>query len=609
MDELNNNLLDQVNSLKDLKKLGKKQLPILASEIREFLIKSVQETGGHLASNLGVVELTIALHYIFNSPKDILIWDVGHQTYTHKILTGRKNQFSTLRQYLGLSGFPKRDESDHDHFGTGHSSTSISAAFGMAEALNKQRSNSKSIAIIGDGALTAGMAFEALNNAGNSKSNILVILNDNDMSISKNVGALNNYLAKLLSGKIYGGFKSTSKQIFEKVPSILELAKKTEEHVKGMVTPGTLFEEFGFNYIGPIDGHNLDVLVDTLENINNLSGPQFLHVVTKKGNGFSPAEKDPNKFHGISKKTTLSTNQKTFTQVFGEWILDYAKKDKSLVAITPAMSDGSGLTTFAKKYPSRFYDVGIAEQHAVTFAAGLALKGFKPVVAIYSTFMQRAYDQIIHDVALQKISMVFAVDRAGVVGADGPTHNGSFDISFIRCIPNTVIMNPINEQELKDMLTLGYKSNKICFIRYPRGYASKLKSAAVKFGKSVEFKKGKKLVFLCFGPLMENVIPIAEKYNYAVINMRFSKPIDQELILAAAKKYKYIVTIEDNTIAGGAGSSVLELLSKNNIQIKTLVLGYSDEFSEHGSQEEIHKNLNLDTQSIENKIVNFISKC
>ena len=609
MDELNSNLLDQVNSLKDLKKLGKKQLPILASEIREFLIKSVQETGGHLASNLGVVELTIALHYIFNSPKDILIWDVGHQTYTHKILTGRKNQFSTLRQYLGLSGFPKRDESDHDHFGTGHSSTSISAAFGMAEALNKQRSNSKSIAIIGDGALTAGMAFEALNNAGNSKSNILVILNDNDMSISKNVGALNNYLAKLLSGKIYGGFKSTSKQIFEKVPSILELAKKTEEHVKGMVTPGTLFEEFGFNYIGPIDGHNLDVLVDTLENINNLSGPQFLHVVTKKGNGFSPAEKDPNKFHGISKKTTLSTNQKTFTQVFGEWILDYAKKDKSLVAITPAMSDGSGLTTFAKKYPSRFYDVGIAEQHAVTFAAGLALKGFKPVVAIYSTFMQRAYDQIIHDVALQKISMVFAVDRAGVVGADGPTHNGSFDISFIRCIPNTVIMNPINEQELKDMLTLGYKSNKICFIRYPRGYASKLKSSAVKFGKSVEFKKGKKLVFLCFGPLMENVIPIAEKYNYAVINMRFSKPIDQELILAAAKKYKYIVTIEDNTIAGGAGSSVLELLSKNNIQIKTLVLGYSDEFSEHGSQEEIHKNLNLDTQSIENKIVNFITKC
>ena len=609
MDELNSNLLDQVNSLKDLKKLGKKQLPILASEIREFLIKSVQETGGHLASNLGVVELTIALHYIFNSPKDILIWDVGHQTYTHKILTGRKNQFSTLRQYQGLSGFPKLDESDHDHFGTGHSSTSISAAFGMAEALNKQHSNSKSIAIIGDGALTAGMAFEALNNAGNSKSNILVILNDNDMSISKNVGALNNYLAKLLSGKIYGGFKSTSKQIFEKVPSILELAKKTEEHVKGMVTPGTLFEEFGFNYIGPIDGHNLDVLVDTLENINNLSGPQFLHVVTKKGNGFSPAEKDPNKFHGISKKTSLITNQKTFTQVFGEWILDYAKKDKSLVAITPAMSDGSGLTTFAKKYPSRFYDVGIAEQHAVTFAAGLALKGFKPVVAIYSTFMQRAYDQIIHDVALQKIPMLFAVDRAGVVGADGPTHNGSFDISFIRCIPNTVIMNPINEQELKDMLTLGYKLNKICFIRYPRGYASNLKSTAVKFGKSVEIKKGEKLVFLCFGPLMENIIPIAEKYNYAVINMRFSKPIDQEIILAAAKKYKYIVTIEDNTIAGGAGSSVLELLSKNNIQINTLVLGYSDEFSDHGSQEEIHKNLNLDTQSIENKIVNFISKC
>lgn len=609
MDELNSKLLDQVNSLKDLKKLEKKQLPILASDIREFLIQSVQETGGHLASNLGVIELTIALHYIFNSPKDILIWDVGHQTYTHKILTGRKNKLSTLRQYNGLSGFPKLNESEHDHFGTGHSSTSISAALGMAEAFNKLRSYSKSIAIIGDGAMTAGMAFEALNNAGNSKSNILVILNDNDMSISKNVGALNNYLAKLLSGKIYGGFKSTSKQIFEKVPSILELAKKTEEHVKGMVTPGTLFEEFGFNYIGPIDGHNLDVLVDTLKNINNLIGPQFLHVVTRKGNGFFPAEKDPNKFHGISKKTNLPSNKKTFTQVFGEWILNYAKKDKNLVAITPAMSDGSGLTSFAKKYPARFYDVGIAEQHAVTFAAGLALKGFKPVVAIYSTFMQRAYDQIIHDVALQNIPMLFAVDRAGIVGADGPTHNGSFDISFIRCIPNTIIMNPINEQELCDMLTLGYKLNKICFVRYPRGYASTLKNIPVKFGKSVEIKSGKKLVFLCFGPLIENVIPLAEKYNYAVINMRFSKPIDQDLILAAAKKYKYIVTLEDNTIAGGAGSSVLELLSKNNIQLKTLVLGYSDEFSDHGSQEEIHKNLNLDTESIEKKIVNFISKC
>lgn len=604
----NKKILNQIDSPKDLKNLSKSELISLAAEIKDFLITSVQETGGHLSSNLGVIELTIALHYVYNSPDDVLIWDVGHQTYVHKILTGRKNKLHTLRQFKGISGFPKRDESIHDHFGTGHSSTSISVALGISEAMLKNKSNNKSIAIIGDGAMTAGMAFEALNNAGESKSNILVILNDNDMSISKNVGALNNYLARLLSGKIYGGIKSTSKQIFEKVPSILELAKKTEEHVKGMVTPGTLFEEFGFNYIGPIDGHNIDILVDTLENIKSLNGPQFLHVVTKKGHGFLPAEKDPNKFHGISKKSISQANQKTFTQVFEEWVLSYAKKDKKLIAVTPAMADGSGLTTFSKKYPSRFYDVGIAEQHAVTFAAGLAIHGYKPVVAIYSTFMQRAYDQIIHDVALQNIPMLFAIDRAGLVGADGATHTGNFDVSFIRCIPNTVIMHPTNETELKLMLTLGYESRNICFVRYPRGFTNDFKNQkSVKIGKAEVIRKGKKLAYLCFGPLINQIFPLAEKYDHTVVNMRFSKPLDHAMIKKVASDHEFIVTLEDSVISGGAGSAVLENLSANHLKNKTLLLGYPDYFPEHGSQDEILKTYQLDIESIENKIVNLIT--
>ena len=604
----NKKILNQIYSPKDLKNLSKSELISLATEIKDFLITSVQETGGHLSSNLGVIELTIALHYVYNSPDDVLIWDVGHQTYVHKILTGRKNKLHTLRQFKGISGFPKRDESVHDHFGTGHSSTSISVALGISEAMLKNKSNNKSIAIIGDGAMTAGMAFEALNNAGESKSNILVILNDNDMSISKNVGALNNYLARLLSGKIYGGIKSTSKQIFEKVPSILELAKKTEEHVKGMVTPGTLFEEFGFNYIGPIDGHNIDILVDTLDNIKSLNGPQFLHVVTKKGHGYLPAEKDPNKFHGISKKSTSQANQKTFTQVFEEWVLSYAKKDKKLIAVTPAMADGSGLTTFSKKYPSRFYDVGIAEQHAVTFAAGLAIHGYKPVVAIYSTFMQRAYDQIIHDVALQNIPMLFAIDRAGLVGADGATHTGNFDVSFIRCIPNTVIMHPTNETELKLMLTLGYESRNICFVRYPRGFTNDFKNKkSVKIGKAEVVRNGNKLAYLCFGPLINQILPLAEKYDHTVINMRFSKPLDHAMIKKVASEHEFIVTLEDNVISGGAGSAVLENLSANHLKNKTLLLGYPDYFPEHGSQDEILKTYQLDIESIENKIVNLIT--
>ena len=610
MEEYKNKLLNKISYPEDLKKLKKSELKDLSKEIRSVLVDSVQETGGHLSSNLGVVELSIALHYVFDSPTDNIVWDVGHQTYTHKILTGRKNKLNTLRQLGGISGFPKIEESEHDHFGTGHSSTSISAALGMAEALKLNKKSAKSIAIIGDGAMTAGMAFEALNNAGNSKSNILVILNDNDMSISKNVGALNNYLAKLLSGKIYGGFKSTSKQIFEKVPSILEFAKKTEEHVKGMVTPGTLFEEFGFNYIGPVDGHNVEVLVEMLDNIKNLNGPQFLHIVTKKGNGFLPAEKDPNKFHGISKSSTKILQQKTFTQIFEEWIIEEAKINKLLCAITPAMSDGSGLNSFAKKYPKRFFDVGIAEQHAVTFAAGLRLKGLKPVVAIYSTFMQRAYDQIIHDVALQKIPMLFAVDRAGIVGADGATHTGNFDISFIRCIPNTVIMNPINEDELKSMLSFGFRSNKICFIRYPRGYApkSRNKKITIKLGKAKLHRKGKKLAILCFGPLISKIEQLAQEFDFTIINMRFSKPLDENLITKLAKEHTHLVTIEDNTVSGGSGTAVLEVLSKNNIYLKTLLLGYPDSFPEHGSQDEIYEKIQLNEFYIKKRIVNFMSK-
>ena len=461
-------LINKIKNPKDLKKLSRKDLKVLAKEIREFLIESVFETGGHLSSNLGAIELTLAIHYVFDAPNDKIVWDVGHQTYTHKIITGRKDMMSSLRKKGGLSGFPNLKESIYDNFGTGHSSTSISAAFGMSEGFRISKSSNKAIAVIGDGGMTGGMAFEGLNNAGASDNDFLVILNDNDMSISKNVGALNNYLSKLLSGKIYGSVKKSGKAVFSALPPVLELARKTEEHVKGMMIPGTLFEEFGFNYIGPIDGHDIDILIDTLSNIKSLSGPQFLHIATKKGFGFSPAESDPNKFHGISKKST-STKNITYTEVFSSWLLDAAKKNKQLCAITPAMADGSGLTKFAKKYPKRFFDVGIAEQHALTFAAGLASNKIKPVVAIYSSFLQRGYDQFIHDVALQNIPMLFAIDRAGIVGADGPTHSGNFDISFLRCIPNVILMAPSNENECYAMLEYGYKYNGVCAVRYPRG--------------------------------------------------------------------------------------------------------------------------------------------
>ena len=607
------NYLDKINKPSDIKKLSRDELKLLAKELRSFIIDSVSKTGGHLSSNLGVIELTIALHYVYDCPNDQIIWDVGHQTYAHKILTGRRNEMHTLRQKDGISGFPRRAESKFDSFGTGHSSTSISAALGVSEAFKINRSRHRAIAVIGDGAMTAGMAFEGLNNAGNTENDILVILNDNDMSISNNVGALNNYLAKLLSGKLYGGIKRSGKAVLSKVPPVLELARKTEEHVKGMVIPGTLFEEFGFNYIGPIDGHDLNILIDTLSNIKSLKGPQFLHVATKKGNGYKPAEKNPNKFHGVSKfnpengHTKKINGLKTFTEVFSEWIMDTAAQESKLCAITPAMSDGSGLNQFSKKYPKRFFDVGIAEQHALTFAAGLACHNLKPVVAIYSTFLQRAYDQLIHDIALQNISMLFAIDRAGIVGADGATHSGNFDISYLRCIPNIIIMTPSNENECYQMLKTGFNYNGICVVRFPRGHGIGIqinkKLNFLPIGKSKKVRKGKNIVILAFGPLLKTALEVAEELNATLIDMRFVKPIDEGMIKKCVTNHKVVVTIEDNTILGGAGSAVLEVISKYNLKCKTLCLGIPDRFVEHGTQEEIYKLCGLDKDSIIKKIV------
>ena len=605
--------LDKIKKPSDLKKLSRDELKSLAKELRAFIIDSVSKTGGHLSSNLGVIELSIALHYVYDCPNDQIIWDVGHQTYAHKILTGRKNKMHTLRQKNGISGFPRRSESKYDSFGTGHSSTSISAALGISEAFKITKSKFRSIAVIGDGAMTAGMAFEGLNNAGNSENDILVILNDNDMSISNNVGALNNYLAKLLSGKLYGEIKRSGKAVFSKVPPMLELARKTEEHVKGMVIPGTLFEEFGFNYIGPIDGHDLDTLIDTLTNIKSLKGPQFLHVATKKGFGYKPAENNPNKFHGVSKfnpqngDAKKSNELKTFTEVFSEWIMDTAIREPKLCAITPAMSDGSGLNDFSKKYPKRFFDVGIAEQHALTFAAGLACQDLKPVVAIYSTFLQRAYDQLIHDIALQNIPMLFAIDRAGIVGADGATHSGNFDISFLRCIPNLVIMTPSNEDQCYQMLKTGFNFNGICMVRFPRGHGAGVKinkkSNLLTIGKSELIRKGKEIAILAFGPLVSTALEVANELNATLIDMKFVKPIDENIIKKSVNKHKVIVTIEDNTILGGAGSAVMEVISKNNLKCKTICLGIPDEFLEHGTQHEIYKLCGLDKNSIIKKIV------
>jgi len=602
------NLLDKINSPKDLKKLSRSELVTLCDEIRSFIIESVSKTGGHLSSNLGVIELTVALHYVFDCPQDKFIWDVGHQTYPHKILTGRKKKMGSLRALDGISGFPKISESAYDIFGTGHSSTSISAALGMAEALKKKNLDHKAIAIIGDGAMTAGMAFEGLNNAGDSKNNILVILNDNDMSISKNVGALNNYLAKLMSGNLYGSIKRSSKAVLSAIPPMLEFAKRAEEHMKGMVIPGTLFEEFGFNYIGPIDGHDLNALVDTLNNLKALQGPQLLHVATQKGFGYEPAETDPNKFHGVGQFSLsdgaqpLKIKKATYTDVFGDWIVDMAMIDKKLCAITPAMLDGSGLNKFSEKFPDRFFDVGIAEQHAITFAAGLACENYKPVIAIYSTFLQRAYDQLIHDVALQNIPMLFAIDRAGIVGQDGPTHSGSFDLSFLRCIPNILIMAPSNENECRQMLFTGFKFKGISVVRYPRGpgpgSAIKSKMTAIPIGKAEVIRKGRTIALLAFGNMLEEALKAGDKINATVVNMRFIKPLDIKLIRDLGSSHKLLVTLEENTISGGAGSAVLEVISEYDLKCQSLRIGIPDKFVEQGGQEQLRKKYGLDAASI-----------
>ncbi len=609
-------LLDTIDLPQQLRLLERKQLPQLAQELRAFLIDSVSKTGGHLASNLGVVELTIALHYVFNTPDDRLVWDVGHQTYPHKILTGRRQKMQALRRAQGIAGFPRRCESEYDTFGTGHSSTSISAALGMAVAAQKSGLERRAVAIIGDGAMTAGMAFEALNNAGDMNANLLVILNDNDMSISNNVGALNNYLTKLLSSRFYNTVRSSGKKVLSVMPPMMEFAKRAEEHVKGMVMPGTLFEEFGFNYIGPIDGHDLDTLVETLRNIKQLKGPQFLHIVTQKGKGFEPAEDNPNRFHGVGKFDPYNGDaiaggalaaKKTYTQVFSDWLVDMAAIDQRLVAVTPAMCDGSGLNAFAEAYPDRYFDVGIAEQHALTFSAGLACDGLKPVVAIYSTFLQRAYDQLIHDIALQKLPVLLAIDRAGLVGADGPTHAGSFDLSYLRCIPNTVVMAPSDENECRQMLYTGFMHNGLAAVRYPRGSGSgaviQSKMQAIEIGKAQLLRTtqevaGKRVALLAFGSMLAPALQASESINASVVNMRFIKPLDTAMIAELANSHDLLVTIEENALMGGAGAAVLEAMQALNIHMPVLCLGLPDQFIEHGNHETMLAECGLDASGI-----------
>ena len=606
-------LLETVNGPADLRKLQRPQLHTLTTELRQFLLNSVATTGGHLSSNLGTVELTIALHYVFNTPSDRLVWDVGHQTYPHKILTGRRARMPSLRQLGGLSGFPQRAESEFDTFGTAHSSTSISAALGMAQAAKIKGEERRAIAIIGDGAMTAGMAFEALNNGGVADCDLLVILNDNDMSISPPVGALNRYLAQLLSGQFYAAAKNVGKTVLKGAPPLFELAKRIEEHAKGMVVPATLFEKFGFNYIGPIDGHDLDSLIPTLENIRHLKGPQFLHVVTKKGQGYKLAEADPVAYHGPGKfdpavglqkaKTAPAT---TFTQVFGQWLCDMAAADKRLVGITPAMREGSGMVEYERLFPQRFFDVGIAEQHAVTFAAGLATEGLKPVVAIYSSFLQRAYDQLIHDVAIQNLPVVFALDRAGLVGADGATHAGAYDIPYLRCVPNMSVACPADENECRQLLSTAFAQNSPVAVRYPRGSGAgvEVKSSVdgLPFGRGEIRKQGSKIAILAFGTLLYPALKAAEALGATVVNMRWAKPLDVELLLSVASSHEALVTLEEGALMGGAGSAVLEALQAAGVVLPVLQLGLSDVFIEHGDVAKLLAMQGLDATGIEASI-------
>ncbi|EXI79376.1 MAG: 1-deoxy-D-xylulose-5-phosphate synthase [Candidatus Accumulibacter appositus] len=602
-------LLDTISDPAQVRKLDRRQLPQLADELRAFLVESVSRTGGHLSSNLGTVELTVALHYVFDTPHDRLVWDVGHQTYAHKTLTGRRQGMAKLRMHGGISGFPKRGESPYDTFGVGHSSTSISAALGMALAAKIKHETRKVVAIIGDGAMSAGQAFEALNNAGVADADMLVVLNDNDMSISPPVGALNRYLARLFSGNTFNAARKAGEKILDFSPSLLEFAKRAEEHVKGMLTPGTLFEELGLNYIGPIDGHDLESLVPTLLNLKNLKGPQFLHVITKKGQGYKLAEVDPILYHGVSKfKPEVGIAggkpgaKPTYTQVFGDWLCDMAAADPRLVGITPAMREGSGLLRFSECYPDRYYDVGIAEQHAVTFAAGLACEGMRPVLAIYSTFLQRGYDQLIHDVALQNLPVVFALDRGGLVGADGPTHHGAFDISFLTCIPNMVLMTPADENECRKMLTTAYQLEGPSAVRYPRGTGNgaTIDKALIglPLGKGEIRRRGAEVALLAFGSMLTPALEAAEELNATVANMRFVKPIDRELILALAAEHSLLVSVEENSLIGGAGSEVERVLEEVAGTTRLLRLGIPDRFIDHGDQALLLTEIGLDGDGI-----------
>ncbi len=602
-------LLETINSPSDLRRLEKERLHQVAQELRAFLLESVSRTGGHLSSNLGTVELTVALHYVYNTPFDRLIWDVGHQTYAHKVLTGRRDGMARLRMQGGISGFPKRSESEYDTFAVGHSSTSISAALGMAVAAKSRGEDRHVAAIIGDGAMTAGMAFEALNNAGVADTNLLVILNDNDMSISPPVGALNKYLARLLSGHTFNAVRKTGEKVLSVSPTLLEIAKRAEEHVKGMISPGTLFEEFGFNYIGPIDGHDLDALIPTLKNIRKLKGPQFLHVITKKGQGYKLAEADPVLYHGVSKfhpeagiQAGKGGGKLTYTQVFGDWLCDMAAADSRLMAITPAMREGSGMVRFAREYPRRYFDAGIAEQHAVTFAGGLACEGMRPVVAIYSTFLQRGYDQLVHDICLQNLPVLFALDRAGLVGADGATHHGAFDISFMVCLPNLVLMCPADENECRRMLTTGFHYEGPSAVRYPRGSGPgtplDTDLQALPIGKGEVLRQGSGVALLAFGSLLQPALAAAEELDATVANMRFIKPLDRELVKQLAESHDLLISLEENSIIGGAGSEVARAFEEMGLTKRLLRLGLPDRFIDHGECSALLAELGLDASGI-----------
>ena len=616
--EINTPLLDQINCPADLRKLPESQLEQLVEEVRLFLLHSVSKSGGHFAASLGVAELTVALHYLYNTPEDNLVWDVGHQAYIHKILTGRKDDLHTIRQWEGLAPFPKRDESEYDCFGVGHSSTSISAALGMAIAASRLGSNRKSVAIIGDGGLTAGMVFEALNHAGAEHANMLVILNDNNMAISPNVGALSNRFAQMLSGKIYSNVRKSSKKVLSNIPNALEIAKKAEEHVKGLIVPGpgTLFEEFGFNYIGPIDGHDMPTLLATLKNVKELEGPQFLHILTKKGKGYGPAEEDPIKYHGVTPfdphkgivPSGKPASGPSYSKVFGDWAIDMANEDYRFAAITPAMREGSGLVQFEKEHPDKYFDVAIAEQHSVTVAAAMAIDGLKPVVAIYSTFLQRAYDQLVHDVLVQDIPVLFAIDRAGCVGADGATHNGAYDYSFMRCLPNIIIMAPADENECRQMLYTGYIQDCSAAVRYPRGTGPGVEvqkeMTALPIGKAEIKRKGKRIAILAFGSMVADCEKIGEELDATVVNMRFVKPLDEALIIDMCAEHDLIVTVEENVIQGGAGAAVNEVIAAHGIAQRIANYGLPDRLLPHGSREDMLRDAGLDYDGI----LNFITE-